>query len=365
MDIILITLASIIFTSLAIPLTIKTAKKFGLVDDPKKRPHPAHVQNRVVPRAGGLAIYLGIIFASLLFLPLETYLLGIFAGLTLLLIIGILDDKLIKFSPYLRLFLIFLAAGFTVIAGVEAVFITNPLYAIGLSLSLSTTPILHLNTVTLLSPISLSHLLALLLIVAFTQIINWSKGVDGQMPGITLVTAITLGLLSLKFFYQGDTEQLTVAKLSFIVAGSSFAFLIFNWHPAKIFPGFSGSTILAYMLATLSILSGAKVATALLVLAVPTIDFAYTFWRRVLQGKSPVWGDRGHLHHRLLDLGWSHSQISLFYITVSAMLGAVALLSGTGSKIFAAAIVAIIFFGFILWINSFGDLSKPPGPGNG
>lgn len=367
---ILALLTAFLITALAIPQTIKLASRFGLVDDPKTRPHPAHFHQTIIPRAGGLPIYLGIILASAIFLPIEKHLIGIFLGTTVLLSLGLADDRLTTFNPYLRLFLLFLAAFCTVGSGIGVTFITNPLF--GFNIPGLETNIIRLDQIVI--PINflgdhnillIADIFAFLWIVTLTQVINWSKGVDGQMPGITLVAAITLGIFSLNLAQQGDPNQLNVAALSFITAGSALAFLIFNWYPAKILPGFSGSTILAFMLATLSILSGAKLATALLVLAIPTIDFIYTFFRRVFQGKSPVWGDRGHLHHKLLDIGWTPVQISLFYILGSAILGGVALLVDTGSKLFVILLLAVLFFGFILWLNSFGALSKQPDPGNG
>lgn len=359
MDILILTAIAFTVTSLATPLTIILANKYGLVDDPKLRPHPAHTQKRVIPRAGGLPIYLGIFLSSLLFLPVGKYLVGILAGITVLLVVGLIDDKKVHFSPYLRLSLLFLAAILAVGSGIGIAFITNPLQGFPLLPPEYTGPsIIHFDQ-------TIADIFALFWIIALTQIVNWSKGVDGQMPGITAIASLTLGLLSLKFYLQGDLQQLDIAKLAFITFGTSFAFLIFNWHPAKIIPGFSGSTILAFMLATLAILSGAKVATALLVLAIPTIDFIYTFLRRIYQGKSPVWGDRGHLHHRLLDnLGWSHQKISLFYILGSVILGAIALVD-TSNKLFIILAVAVLFLGFILWINSFGGSSKAPDQDNG
>lgn len=365
-EIILIAATALVITILAVPLTIVVAKKLGLMDDPRKRPHPAHIQQRVVPRAGGLAIYIATVATILLFLPVHKYTAGILAGITTLLIIGLIDDRVAKFSPYLRLLLLLLAAAFPVVSGIGIAYITNPLP------NILPGPVLHLDQLAipfdLFGPhkiIVIADLFALLWIVALTQIINWSKGVDGQMPGITTVTAVTLGILSLKFYNQGDPNQLQLAKIAFIVAGSSLGFLIFNWHPAKIFPGFSGSTILAFMLAVLSILSGAKMATALLVLAIPTADFIFTIIRRIFSGKSPVWGDRGHLHHLLLDRGWSHQKISLFYLLVSATLGAVALTVESGSKSFLLIATTVAGLALILWVNSFGGLSKPPGLGNG
>ncbi len=347
-DLIIIIAVSFCITILVTPFTIKVARRFNLVDDPTKRPHPAHVHNRIVPRAGGLAIYLGLLFSSAIFISPENYLFGLFLSLTILLVTGLLDDKLANFNPYVRLLLLFTVAGIAVTSGVTINFITNPLQSLSFINPTWSFPVLNINQIPLLSA-----MITIIWIVTITQILNWSKGVDGQMPGISLMTALTLGFLSLKFFYQGDASQLEITKLAFIVAGVSLGFLIFNWYPAKIFPGFSGSTILAFMLAVLSVLSGAKLATAILVLAVPSADFIYTFLRRILSGKSPVWGDRGHLHHRLLDLGWSHKMISLFYIFGSAILGLFAVLIDVKSKAFIVLGLITLVMSLILWLNSF------------
>lgn len=372
MELLIITAIAFSINTIATPLAIFIAKRYDLVDDPQKRHHPAHIHQEIIPRAGGLAIYIGLMATILIFIPLEKYLVGILAGITVLLIIGLIDDKKMQFNPYLRLLLLFLTAALPVGAGIGISFITNPFYGLANLPGWLAGNVIRLDQLSIPfhflgdhKIILIADLFALLWIVTLTQVVNWSKGVDGQMPGIILVTALVIGLLSLKFYYQGDTNQLNTAKLSFIVAGTALSFLIFNWHPAKIIPGFSGSTIFAFMIAVLSILSTAKVATALLVLAVPTVDFIYTFWRRIFSGRSPVWADRGHLHHRLLNLGWSPQKISLFYIFGSAILGAVALYSSTNSKIIAAAVVVTIFVGFILWLNFSGGLSKPRGPGNG
>lgn len=352
MNLFLPAISSFLITILCLPLTIIFAKRFKLLDNPKTRPHPAHTQERVVPRAGGLAVFLGVSLALVLFIPFEKYTVGILVGLFILLLVGLLDDRNINLSPYLRLVTQFIAAAAAIGSGIGIAFITNPLGGI---IRFDTTPQLAL----------LADFLALIWIVWVMNMMNWSKGVDGQMPGIATISALILGLLSWKLSLSNDPTQVNVAKLSFITAGSAFGLLIFNWHPAKIFPGFSGSTILGFLIAILAILAGGKVATAGLVLLIPATDFAYTFIRRILQGKSPVWGDRGHLHHKLLEKGLSHQQIALFYILGSVILGAAALnLSSTG-KLFAAVLVGVALLGGILWLNFFGDYSKQHAPDNG
>lgn len=347
MEFIQATFFSFLITSIAFFPTIKLAKKFNLVDNPRLRPHPAHTQERIVPRAGGLAIFLGLFLSILIFTPFEKYTGGIIIALCILLIVGLLDDKYQNLSPYFRLASQILAGLIIILSGLGINFITNPV-----------------GGILLINPF-LSNVLTLIWIVWVMNMINWSKGVDGQMPGIVTIASIILGLLSIKLYLLGDPHQANVAKLSFITGGCAFSLLIFNWHPAKIFPGFSGSTILGFMIATLAILSGAKLATAGLVLLIPATDFAYTFIRRVLEGKSPVWGDRGHLHHKLLELGLSHQKIALFYMLASAILGAAALNLSSSGKLFAAILVATITFGGILWLNFFGGLSNQRAPDNG
>ena len=342
-------LLTFILTALAIPQTIKLALKYKLVDNPDIRPHPAHVQKRTVPRAGGLAPFLGIIVSIFLFIPITSEIMGIIAGLSILLFVGLLDDKYHNLSPYFRLASQFVAALLVVLSGVGIKFITNPMGGI-----------INFESFTLLA-----DFFAIIWIVWVMNMINWSKGVDGQMPSVAFVAAGVLGLLSLKFYLGGDPGQIYVATLSFITAGASLGLLLYNWHPAKIFPGFSGSTILGFMLAVLSILAGAKLATATLVLLIPATDFAYTFLRRILQGKSPVWGDREHLHHKLLEAGLTHQQISLFYLFGSVILGLIALNLSSSGKLFAAGLVATLILGTILWLNFFGGLSERRAPDNG
>ncbi len=349
MEFILPGIISFLITIASVPATIRFAHKFKLLDNPKLRPHPAHTQIRTVPRAGGLAVFLGLFLAILIFSPIDKATVGIIASLIILLSVGLLDDKYQNLSPYLRLISQFIAAAVVVGTGIGINFVTNPIGGI-----------IHLDAIAFLP-----QLLAIVWIVWVMNMINWSKGVDGQMPGIVTVSALILGLLSLKLNFLPDPSQMSVAKLSFITAGSSLGLLIFNWHPAKIFPGFSGSTILGFMIAVLAILSGAKLATAGLVLLIPATDFGFTFLRRILQGKSPVWGDRGHLHHKLLEYGFSHQQISLFYILGSVILGAAALNFSSQGKLFAASLVAAVILGGILWLNFFGGLSRKFDPDNG
>lgn len=338
-------LTAFVITLCATPLTITLAKKYKLLDDPKLRPHPAHVHTKVIPRAGGLPIFLGITLSMLFFTGMSPVNLGIILALGILLIVGLLDDALIEFKPTVRLFLQFLPAIIVVLSGIGIDYITNPLGGI---LQLDA---LQFNLFGLFELNVLADVFAVFWIVWMMNMVNWSKGVDGQMPSITLVAFLTIGSVSLNFLNQGDQSQLLPTLLSFICAGASLGFLIFNWYPAKIFPGFSGSTILGFMIAVLSIFSSAKLAIALLVLLVPAIDFFYTFFRRILEKRSPLKGDQKHLHHLLLERGLSHSQISLLYALSCAILGLLAANLESQGKIFTIILAGVVIFGAILWLH--------------
>lgn len=360
------TLLSLLFT----PPTIYLAKKFKLVDDPKARPHPAHIHSKVIARAGGLPVFLAIVISILIFIPFDQtsllsgdnkHILGILIGITILLIVGLLDDYLKDFSPYPRLFLQLLAAGVVVASGVGISFVTSPLGGI-LRLDEIVIPINLFGSHTI---VLIADIFAFLWIVWMMNMVNWSKGVDGQMPGIAVVAALTIGYLSFGLFTKGDPNQFPIAVLSAITAGAALAFLVFNWHPAKIFPGQSCSTILGFMIAVLSILSGAKLATALLVLLIPSIDFFYTFFRRAATKKSPFRGDKKHLHHLLLERGWSHKKISLFYIVSCAILGLLAISLPSQGKLFAALGIGVVVLGGLLWLHLFGRSFERSDPDNG
>lgn len=348
-------------TLITTPFAIAFAKKYKLVNDPKKTVHPANIQNRVIPRAGGISIFIGIVLSIFLYVPFDKHIIGMILALLLLLSVGLLDDVLEDFSPYQRWLLQFIAAGIVVASGVGISFVTNPFGGI-LRLDEVVFPVNVLGTHNI---VLIADIFALLWIVWMMNMINWAKGVDGQMPGIISVAATTIGFVSYNFFNLGDPNQLPIAVLSFITAGAALGLLFFNWHPSQILPGFSASTILGFMIAVLSILSGAKLATAVLVLLIPSIDFFYTFTRRLLAGRSPFKGDDKHLHHLLLKRGWSHRQISLFYIASCAILGLLASNLSSQGKLFTVIGVGVIVLGSLLWLHFFSIFLKKHAQDNG
>ena len=337
------------------PITIFWAKKYGFVDDPKRHKHPATIHKRTIPRAGGLSIFLAFVVTALLVLPMTQKLLGIILGGLILIVVGIIDDRYDLKSSW-KLLVQLLAALIVVGSGIGISFITNPLALLGFG-AWGTADVIRLDQYQIFfnffgqhSIIILADLFALFWIVWVANMVNFSSGVDGQMPGVVLITLVVIFAASLRFIGT-DQQQLIVTKLSLIGAGATFGFLIYNFYPAKIFPGDSGSYFLGFLVAVLAILSGAKVGTAILVMAIPLIDGVFTVVRRLAEGKSPFVGDRKHLHHRLLELGWGQRRVALFYYLVCAILGAAALTLHSVEKLFAGVFVAIIVLGGLLWLN--------------
>jgi UDP-GlcNAc:undecaprenyl-phosphate GlcNAc-1-phosphate transferase len=336
-------LFSFIFTVLLTFVLLPLIKRIGLVDDPKKHKHPAILHTKIIPRGGGLPLFGGILLASLIFIPLTPITGAIFFSAFLTLVVGIIDDKFNAISkdvsPYLRFITNIICAAIIVGAGVTIPFITNPLGGI-INLSQITLPLLS---------ISLGDIIAGVWIVWVMTMLNWSKGVDGQMPGIVAISALVIGILSMRFPFL-DATSIIDARLSFIIAGAALGFLLFNFYPARIFPGY-GATSMYLLLAVVSIFSSAKLATAILVMGVPTVDAVFTIFRRILEGRSPFWGDKKHLHHLLLRLGYTQRQIALFYWIISAIVGTIALTVHSESKPFALLLLVALAGGGLLFLH--------------
>ncbi|MFC1653422.1 glycosyltransferase family 4 protein [Patescibacteria group bacterium] len=341
------------------PLVLFVYRLFGYVDDPKKNKHVKVTHKTAVPRGGGLVVFFAILFSSAVFLGFDKHSVGIILGAALLAVTGVLDD-IYDLSPYLRIFLGLAAALIVVASGIGIAFVTNPFGGI---INLSTPQIafeLFGKTRTIWV---LADLFAVVWILWSMNMVNWAKGLDGQLPGIVVVAAFVVGLLSLRF--TGDVTQWNVTVLAALTAGAYLGFLPWNFYPQKIMPGYGGGAIAGYMLAVLSILSGSKLATMMIVLGVPMMDAVYTIIRRLAHGKSPVWGDRGHLHHKLLDLGWGKRRVAVFYWIATAILGTAALQLNSRQKLFTIVLLVLGVGGLLLWLNYFMTYSKQPDQDSG
>ncbi len=328
-----------------IPVVIRLYKKFGWLDDPDQSTHEKLTHHQPIPRGGGIPIFIAFAIGSLLLLQFDKYLIAILISSFLLTATGILDD-IFNLHPYLRL-AVGLAAGLIVVgSGIGIAFITNPFGPGVIELSQPQIALEFLGKTRTIW--ILADIFALAFILWNMNIVNWSKGVDGQLPAFIAVAFIFIGLLSETF--SADPTEFNNALMSFILAGSYLGLLIFNWYPQKIMPGYGAGSLAGFFLSVLAIISGAKLATTLMVLAIPTADALYTIFRRLIQKKSPIWGDRGHLHHLLLDrFGWGRRRIALFYAFTSIIMGSLALVLDTTGKMLALLFSFLLVIGLQIW----------------
>jgi len=333
-----------LITTIVTPISLGIIRKMGLLDDPKIHKHPGIIHKKIIPRGGGIPLFIGIVLTGIFFLPLTKTVIALFTAAGIALLIGVADDKY-DISPYVRFIGNIVVALIVVVSGITIPFITNPFGGIFYLNSI----ILPFGFLGIHFSIVLSDIIAILWIIWVMNMLNWSKGVDGQMPGIVAISATVIGFLSLRFAGSDSFSKISV-DLSFMIAGASLGFLIFNFHPAKIFPGY-GATAIYLLLSAVSILSGAKLATAILVMGVPMIDGLFTILRRLLSGRSPFWHDKKHLHHLLLSFGIGQRHIALFYWIISAILGALALVLSSREKLFAIIMLLIIVGGTLLFLH--------------
>lgn len=342
---ILIFLFTAIVSYLLTKPTIKFAKQLHLVTDKRKRAHPAHTHHGIIPRAGGVPIFLALLLGILIFIPLNKIATGILISSFLLVIVGILDDYS-DTSPYVRFFMNVLISALVVSFGLGIPYISNPFGGV-----------IHLDHWKVAFDLFGRHrilvfadLLAIIWLTWTMNMVNWSKGVDGQLPGFVAITALFLGFLSTRFTGH-DIGVQQVVLISFAVSGAYLGFLPFNFFPQKIMPGYGGGALAGFLLGILSILSFGKLGTAILILSVPMIDAIYTIIRRIKEKKSPFKADWGHFHHRLIEIGWGKRRIASFYWIISFILGISSLFLDGMKKMLAFATVAVLLLFFMLIIE--------------
>jgi UDP-GlcNAc:undecaprenyl-phosphate GlcNAc-1-phosphate transferase len=330
-----------LLTLLTTPIVRRYARRLGVVDRPEAR----RVNKRVIARGGGIAIGFSFITISALMLGLNQIaglhfvdetkvglrqVAALLGGAALAVGIGFLDDKY-QLRARWQFLGQFALAGVAVGLGMVVTLLNVP-FAKGGSLQLEGV---------------LAGVVTLIWIVGMINSMNFIDGLDGLSSGIALIAALTMGLISLGV--GTGTVEPYVALFCFVLAGALAGFLRWNFHPARIFSGTSGIMCVGYVLAVLSILGAGKIAVALLVLGVPIMD---TFWitiRRVANGHSPFSADRGHIHHRLLDLGLSHRGTVLVIYAVCVLLSVLSLvLSGTGQMY--AFLGLVVLFGLMLFL---------------
>lgn len=290
------------------PLAIRFARRKNWLDEPSSR----RTHTQPTPRIGGIPLALAFLAAltvTLFFPRTDTNELsrvyGLMFGVAVIAIVGLMDD--VRELKPLPLFAMQIGAALIAIAsGVVVTQVSSPLDGTIIPL-----------------PFWVGILFTVLWIVGMMNTVNFLDGLDGLVGGVTVIASVIL------FLHNFILTQHSIALLPVALIGATLGFLIFNFPPAKIFLG-SGAYVLGFALAVLSIIGGAKAATALLALAVPILDVAWQIIQRVRAGRSPFSGDRGHLHHRLYDSGFSMRAIVLVYYLLTAAFGALALLLPSG-----------------------------------
>ncbi len=344
---------SVLVSSLICQWVVAHGERLRILDDPKKHSHPKVVHTATVPRGGGLPIFGAIFIGTVFLLPKSIWTLGIFLGSLMLAITGYFDDRYEEtISPYTRLFVNVLAALCVIGAGIGIAYISSPGGGV---IRLDTWQYCFALWGTGHCVWIFSDLFALAWLVWTQNIVGWSSGVDGQLPGFVVVAATILGILALRL---ADTNQFLVVSLSGIVAGAYLGFLIWNWYPQKLIPGYGGKSLAGYLLGVLAILSGAKIGTLVMVLGIPFVDAIFVILKRIKERRLPIWGGREHFHHYLLDFGWSKQKIAGFYMSVSAILGILALQLNSTSKYFTMAVVLLVLGAFLIWLHHFSTFLK-------
>lgn len=304
------------------------ADHFGLHDFPDK---DRKIHQEPKPKLGGLAIFFSFVLAVVLLAVVGgtqeisgSRLAGLVVGGAILIIGGILDDKY-DLSPPKQIIFSILAALVVVATGTHISFITSPW---GGHIILDQYKVMGYPV--------FGGLLVFFWILGMIYTTKFLDGMDGLVTGISGIAGLVIFGLSL----APAVRQTTTALLSIIFAAACFGFLRHNFHPAKIFLGEGGSTFTGFMIGTLAVISGGKIATALLVLGIPVLDVAWVIVQRLWFRSSPFRGDRKHLHFRLLDIGLSQKQAVLLLYLISALFGGLGIFLQSLGKLVALGILS-------------------------
>ena len=305
---------------IATPVVKSLAFKVGAVDVPKDN---RRMHDHPIPRMGGLAIFFGFILSVLLYVEMTPQLRGMLLGGVIIVVLGIFDD-IYALGAKFKLVIQIVAALVAVLSGNVIQILSNPNV-------LSPNPWWDLGW--------LSYPATVLWIVAITNAVNLIDGLDGLACGVSTISSMTLLVIALV------VSEADVAILMAALAGGCLGFLPYNMNPAKIFMGDTGSTFLGFILATVSIEGLFKsyaiisFAVPFLMLGLPIFDTCFAILRRVSHGQSPMAPDRGHIHHRLIDMGFNQKQAVAVLYVISAILGLSAVVLTTTNVVRAMVVL--------------------------
>lgn len=300
-------------------------------------PGNRRVHRGEIARLGGVSLYIAFVIAIIFaqFLPIErqdpnelTRLIGLLLGSTFIFIFGLYDDKR-QFSALPQFAAQF---GVSLIAVAFLIFIeivNNPF-----------------TNQQIKFPWFITVPLTVFWLMGMMNTVNWLDGLDGLAGG---VVAIAAAIFAIHMYREA---QYSVALLPAALLGALVGFLPYNFYPARIFLGSCGAYFLGFALGALSIIAGARVATALLVLGIPILDVAWLILQRSRRGRSPTHAGRDHLHHRLFDLGFSQRQVVLFYYAFCAFFGILALVVPTRIyKLYALGAMGVVTLAILIIVS--------------
>jgi len=338
----LLAAAAFLITLVLTPLARRIGVALNAVDHPGGR----HINKSTTPRSGGLAIFAAFIVVFLYSAPDGPAKIGIALGAAVIFILGFLDD-LYGLSAPVKLAVQIAVALIVIAFGVRIRCISHPLGGFSEIGAAWGVP------------------LTVLWMVAMMNMINLIDGLDGLAAGVTAIAGGTL------FFIAIMKGQVLAAIMCSIVVGSTLAFLVFNFHPARVFMGDGGALLLGYILGVISVQGALKAATAVtlvipvLALGVPFFDTLLAIVRRARAGQPIMAADRGHLHHKMMDLGLTQRQTVLILYLISAALGGAALIS-TVSEVPISALFLVAFLGTGVYGGyKIGVIERESVPGQG
>ncbi len=343
----LLAFLAFILTFLLTPLVSYLMRRLNIVDLPKLEKRKIH--KKKIPLGGGWAIFfsffavilLAVFFIDNFWFNIKSiYLWGLFLGSLMLMIGGFLDDKFNLRARQQILFVI-LAALTAVVFGFAPEIVTNPFGGV-IRLDWLKIEAGNLGNWLLLADLVVFFWLTTMMLT--TKLLD---GLDGLVTGIVMIGASLIAALSLQIkWYQPD-----LALLAVIFVGACAGFLVWNFYPAKIFLGQGGSLFLGFILGSLAIMSGGKIATTLLVMGIPMLDMVRVVIRRWQKGRPLFAGDSEHLHFRLLQSGLSQRQAVLLLYSVSFLFGATTLFLQSSQKLVALAFLFVLMLLIGVWLS--------------
>ncbi len=329
----------------ATPIVKSFAQKVGAIDVPRDA---RRVHDHPIPRMGGMAIFLGFLISVLLFVDISRPVRGILLGAVLIVACGAIDD-VVSLNAWIKLAVQVAAAIVAVAHGVVIEVFRNP-------------NIFSENEALVLGALAVP--VTVIWIVGITNSVNLIDGLDGLAVGVSTIASTTMFVVAL-LVSEGNVAVILAALM-----GACLGFMPYNLNPAKIFMGDAGSLLLGYVLSTVSVVGMFKFyaivtfVVPILALALPLFDTLCAIIRRLLRGQSPMHPDRGHLHHRLIDMGLSQKQAVAVLYSISAVLGLCAVVLATSGTVriclLVVAVLAAVAVGIFIKRTFKGHKYRPP-----